>query len=206
MPLPHSMPLIVLAECNVLPHALLPLNIFEPRYREMLAHALTHDRFLCIGTAKTAGPGFDAEDDNIEPYSCAGLVRACVGQSDGTSRLILQGVRRIRFQTWIQREPFRVASIQSVDSIVKELSTAHELAQEVLAAARAKVLDSSPFSAEFDKQFGALTDPEVIADVIGYNFLPRASDRQPLLGMSLVEDRLAYLQEKLASTQTPDWS
>jgi hypothetical protein len=42
-----------------------------------------------------------------------------------------------------------------------------------------------------------LHDPEVIADVVGYNFLSRASDRQPLLGMSRVEDRLEYILNRL---------
>jgi hypothetical protein len=32
---------------------------------------------------------------------------------------------------------------------------------------------------------------------VGYNFLSRASDRQPLLGMSRVEDRLEYILNRL---------
>ena len=48
--LPDSIPVITLAQCNLLPHGLLPLFIFEPRYRNMLAHALNHDRCFCVAT------------------------------------------------------------------------------------------------------------------------------------------------------------
>ena len=52
MALPSSIPVILLGECNVFPHALLPLNIFEPRYRAMLATALQADRMIAVATLK----------------------------------------------------------------------------------------------------------------------------------------------------------
>ncbi len=203
MPLPVDIPLIVLAECNVFPHALLPLNIFEPRYRAMLDHALAHDRFFAVGTLKRAEEDEWSEaDENIDDFSCAGLIRACVGQPDGTSRLILQGVRRIRFVDWVQREPFRIARIERVPSLVRSAPCACELARRLLGAARSTLPDETPLTDQFDKQFGPLHDPEIVADVIGYNFLPRATDRQPLLGMRVVEDRLDYVLEKLSRLPT----
>jgi Lon protease-like protein len=196
---PSSIPVILLAECNVFPHALLPLNIFEPRYRAMLAEALRADRFLAVATLRVADDDqWDESDGNIDPFSCAGLLRACVGQPDGSSRLILQGVGRIQFTGWAQREPFRIATCEPVPSEVGDEGMARALAQQALARARGSLPGGSPFAAQFDKQFGSLEDPEIVADVIGYNFLSRASDRQPLLGMKRVEDRLDYIIARLA--------
>lgn len=205
MLLPSTIPVIVLAGCHVLPHALLPLNIFEPRYRAMLDHALAADRFMAVATLKDAGEGdWDESDDNIEPFSCAGLIRACVGQPDGTSRLILQGTRRIRFTGWSQREPFRVAKCAAVPSEIRNSEIANSLAQQTLERTLAGLAPDSPVTRAYEKQFGMLTDPEIIADVIGYNFLRRASDRQPLLGMTCVEDRLEYLLARLPMSPAPD--
>jgi Lon protease-like protein len=196
---PSTIPVILLAECNVFPHALLPLNIFETRYRAMLAHALQADRFMAVATLRVAGVDeWDESDANIEPFSCAGLLRACVGQPDGTSRLILQGVERIRFTGWAQREPFRIAQCEPVASTIDDVAAARALARRTLDCARSSLPAHSPFAEQFDKQFGSLTDPQVIADVIGYNFITRASDRQPLLGMEQVEDRLRYILSRLA--------
>jgi len=199
MALPSSIPVITLAECNVFPHALLPLNIFESRYRAMLAEALRTDRFLAVATLRVAGDDpWDESDGNIDSFSCAGLLRACVGQPDGSSRLILQGVGRVRLTGWAQREPFRIACCEPVPSEVGDADAARLLARRALDRARGALSGGSPFAEQFDKQFGSLEDPEIIADVIGYNFLPRASDRQPLLGMSRVEDRLEYILGRLA--------
>lgn len=197
MPLPPTIPVITLAECNVFPHSLLPLNIFEPRYRAMLAEALRTDRFMAVATLREAGDDeWDEGDGNIHEFSCAGLLRACVGQCDGTSRLIVQGFQRIRITGWAQREPFRIATIEPVTSEVKNMVSARMLARRTLDLARGALPGGSPFAEQFEKQFGALEDPEIVADVIGYNFLPRASDRQPLLGMTGVEDRLDYILQR----------
>ena len=46
--LPKHLPAIVLPLCAFLPHGLLPLHIYEERYREMLRHALLTDRIFCV--------------------------------------------------------------------------------------------------------------------------------------------------------------
>lgn len=197
---PSTIPVILLAECNVFPHALLPLNIFEPRYRAMLARALESDRFMAVATLRlTENDEWEESDEQIEPFSCVGLLRACVGQPDGTSRLILQGMNRIRFTGWAQREPFRIARCEPVPSEIGDPAAAVRLAHHTLARARATLPAQSPLATQFDKQFGPLQDPEIVADVIGYNFLTRASERQPLLGMTRVEDRLEYLLSRLVT-------
>jgi len=189
----------MLAECNVFPHALLPLNIFEPRYRAMLAEALRADRFIAVATLiGGADEEWDESDGNISPFSCAGLLRACVAQPDGTSRLILQGVGRIEFTGWIQREPFRIARCTAVPTEVRDESMARQLTAQTLARARATLPANSPIASQFDTQFGLLEDPEIVADVIGYNFLACATVRQPLLSMRCVEDRLEYILGRLA--------
>ena len=200
MKLPASIPAIVLAECNLFPHALLPLNIFEPRYRTMLAESLASDRLLCVAMMKAAhADHWDEADENLHPFSCAGLLRACVGQPDGTSRIVLQGLGRIRLVDWIQREPFRIARLEPLPSMVKSPARASELAQHALDLARGVLSTGTAFAEQFSKQFDQLHDPEIIADVIGYNFLPCASERQPLLGMTIVEERLDYIVARLGS-------
>jgi Lon protease-like protein len=208
MSLPKTIPLIVLPDCTLFPHALLPLYIFEPRYRAMLNEALRRDRFFSVGTLNSgcADPALATmiSDDDIHPYSCAGIVRACVGGRDGTSRLILQGISRIRFTGWVQREPFRIARIEPVPSITCNRRAANRLVQQVISIARDFGHSDPAFVGQFDKQVGQLTDPEIIADVIGYNFLPRTADKLPLLGMPDVSDRLGYLLERLHGLQARD--
>jgi Uncharacterized protein, similar to the N-terminal domain of Lon protease len=85
MPLPGAI---------LFPHALLPLYIFEPRYRQMLTHALAHERMFCVALLRPERTEWKDEDDFFD-VATIGLIRACVGRGDGTSNLILQGLQRV---------------------------------------------------------------------------------------------------------------
>lgn len=92
--LPDRLPMMVLP-CTLFPHCLMPLFIFEPRYREMLKLVLETERFFCIGNSD---PDADPDDDerSVAAISTAGMIRACVTHDDGTSHLLLLGTQRIR--------------------------------------------------------------------------------------------------------------
>ena len=50
--LPDQVPVMPLPGALLFPHALLPLHIFEPRYQEMLEHALSEHRMFCVALVK----------------------------------------------------------------------------------------------------------------------------------------------------------
>src|SRR3989440_13042340 len=113
--LPKHLPVMPLPGAVLFPHALLPLYIFEPRYRNMLEHALRHHRMFCVTLIKPSCPDWHAPEDFFH-LATVGLIRACVGRSDGTSNLILQGLQRVRFASFEQKTPFPIAKIDIVTS------------------------------------------------------------------------------------------
>ena len=190
--LPNKIPIITLAQCNLLPHGLLPLYIFEPRYRQMLEDALKHDRFFCVAT-RIQGSEVADDDDAVFQASTAGLIRACVKQDDGTSHVVLQGVQRIRFLEYLQREPYRVARIEPIVSVDGEASGSAALCDQLLSALPAGVDES------FVERLKEMKSPEMVADVVGFNLIQDAYERQPLVGMENVQERLQYLLKVFAS-------
>ena len=124
--LPGQIPVMVLPNTLLFPNSLLPLYIFEKRYREMLAHCLERSRMFCIAQIK---PGLSdaTEDDDFFHVAGLGLIRACIGNQDGTSHLMLQGLARVRLTNFIQHEPFRVAQIQELESRGGDLVEAEAL-------------------------------------------------------------------------------
>ena len=91
--LPDEVPVMPLPGAVLFPHALLPLYIFEPRYRKMLEHALQRDRMFSVTLIKPSCPEWHAPEDFFH-FATVGLIRACVGRDDGTSNLVLQGLHR----------------------------------------------------------------------------------------------------------------
>ncbi|MDA0814937.1 MAG: LON peptidase substrate-binding domain-containing protein [Verrucomicrobia bacterium] len=193
MTLPESVPLITLGQCNLFPHGLLPLYIFEPQYREMVGYALEHSRIMCVSTRLPAGDQDD--DDAVFPYSTAGLIRACVRGEDGTSNLILQGLQRVRFGDWVQKEPFRIVNIEPIPSLNPQPERAVDLQRRLKDA----IAKSNIGNAQMLQQLDETASPEVLVDVVGYHLIPDPYARQPLLEMDDVCDRLEFLLRAFAS-------
>ena len=113
--LPEEAPVMPLPGAILFPHALLPLYIFEPRYRQMLTHALAHERMFCVALLRPERTEWKDEDDFFD-VATIGLIRACVGRGDGTSNLILQGLQRVRLIHFLQLHPFPIAEIDALKS------------------------------------------------------------------------------------------
>src|SRR5436305_14554721 len=129
--LPKQVPVMPLPGAVLFPHALLPLYIFEPRYRNMLELALKQHRMFCVTLIKPSCPDWHAPEDFFH-LATVGLIRACVGRGDGTSNLILQGLQRVRFASFVQETPFPIARIDAVDLRVATTVETEALGAKVL--------------------------------------------------------------------------
>jgi Lon protease-like protein len=182
-------PVMVLPRCSLLPHGLLPLFIFEHRYRQMLSHALHNERFFCVGMH--SGHEDDDSDDAIHGHSTAALVRACVHHEDGTSHVILQGVQRVRFTGWHQRAPFRMARIEKVVTVISDPDEIPGLRRKVLT--RVCRLVSGRDATVLKEKMCRLTDTEIFADFVTANFVRDPAQCQQTLAMCDLNERLRYL-------------
>ena len=212
--IPATLPVMALAECTLFPHCLLPLFIFEPRYRAMLNHALETERMFCIGTVRSGmDPDGPEAESAIHQVSTAGMIRACVGQPDGTSHLILQGLRRIRLTGWQQTEPFRIARIEVFEDraspsmgSVDETDTPDPADDPDLLAADLLELTTTqgPLSPALAEQLSEIEDPAATADVIAYNLIRDPGLKQQILEMphllSRLRSLLAYCSERIGES------
>lgn len=94
---PEVLPIFPLARTVLLPGEVLPLHIFEPRYRAMVREALSAHRM--IGMVRIL-PGYEAEVDDgappVQPVGCAGLIAQHQELDDGRYLIWLVGVERFR--------------------------------------------------------------------------------------------------------------
>ena len=95
--IPKEVPVMTLSQTVLFPQAMMPLFIFEPRYREMLSNVLEEDRIFAVAALD------DREEDSetLEtPCNIAGVgvIRACKQHPNGTSNLILQGLARVEIE------------------------------------------------------------------------------------------------------------
>ena len=170
--LPPNVPVMVLPGAMLFPQALLPLYIFEPRYRAMLAYCLQGDRMSCVAMMKP-GVGEATRPEHFFEIAGCGLVRACVGKDDGTSNLILQGLARVRFTGFVQEKPFRIAVIEPVASEDAETIEAEALGAKVLELCNQFKERGEQLPGQLDQFLSHLTNLEMLADLVAHYFRER---------------------------------
>ena len=78
------------------PHAMLPLHIFEPRYRQMTADALADDRLIAMVKIEDQADWGKEVDPAIEQVACLGKIVDHQELDQGRYNLLLVGMRRVR--------------------------------------------------------------------------------------------------------------
>lgn len=197
--LPDEVPVMPLPGALLFPHALLPLHIFEPRYRQMLECALREHRVFSVALLKPQRTDWKSARDFFH-IAGAGLIRACVGRPDGTSNLILQGLHRVRFTAFVQESPFPIAEIEPLESESSETVEAEALGAKVIELYSQLKTAGRHLPEKVEKYLSHLTDMEMLADLMAATFITDPMRRQQLLEELSVQQRLRlviqYLREE----------
>ena len=90
------LPLFPLPNVVLFPNVFLPLHIFEPRYREMVADALAGDRLIGMVLLR---PGWEHDYEGrppVYPIGCSGVITHVERLPDGRYNIVLRGLERFR--------------------------------------------------------------------------------------------------------------
>jgi Lon protease-like protein len=196
--IPTEVPVMALPNAVLFPHSLLPLHIFEPRYRDLLAHSLDGDRMFSVALMKKGIDEAVAVDD-LCPVAGVGLIRACVGNENGTSNLVLQGLARVRLVDWMPEKSFRVAKIELVKSNPGNLVEADALSEKVKEFCTRIEEIGVPLPPNLMDHLRQIDSPEILSDVVAAAFVGEPFQRQKLLEAYEVCERLRLLIQFLRS-------
>lgn len=100
--LPREMPIFPLAGAVVMPGVQLPLNIFEPRYLNMVTDSLASSHL--IGMIQPTSETMMEETPAIHRVGCAGRITSYSETSDGRIILVLTGVCRFQVSKELEEQ------------------------------------------------------------------------------------------------------
>jgi Lon protease-like protein len=106
------LPLFPLPTVVLFPNVFLPLHIFEPRYREMVADAVASDRMIGMVLLR---PGWERDYEGRPPVyaiGCSGVVTHVERLADGRYNLVLRGLERFRILEENHDRSYRRAAIE----------------------------------------------------------------------------------------------
>lgn len=196
--LPDAVPVMTLPNTAFFPQALMPLRIFEPRYRQMLRDVLATNRLFAIAGLK-AEPG-DPSDAFEPPHRVAtvGIVRACQKNDDGTSHLLLQGLCRVEVVSILRDEPYRQIQVRALASQPGATNDENQaLRRELARLLNVKRKLAAAPTDEIASFLKTVEDPEAFVDIAAFSLCEDARLKQTLLETLDVHRRLELFRRGL---------
>lgn len=118
MTIPEELPAMILPGTVLLPKTIMPLRIFEEKYRAMLADSLGGDRIFAVASGLPAGEPLakPASKAAASQIATVGLIRMSSQNPDGTSQLMLEGTERIRVEEVTQEHPYPILRVSKLNT------------------------------------------------------------------------------------------
>jgi ATP-dependent Lon protease len=188
----EAMPIFPLPGVVLLPRAILPLHIFEPRYRKLVADAMGGHRCMAMAFTRSGG-----DNPAIAPVAGAGIIVRYEPMSDGRSNLLLHGRARVLLEELPFEPPYRRARAR----ILRETGGAVADAQRaaLIAAATAFVAAARRDDVEVDFELPEGADAAASADLCAHHLLLDAHARQRVLEELDVGARVLLVTGELAA-------
>ena len=194
-----AVPLFPLPNVVLFPQAVLPLHIFEERFKTMIADALGGQRQIAMALL---GGGWELNyhgRPSIDPVVCVGTILIHEKLADGRYNILLQGHTRARVVREFKDKPYRVAELAPLaESPASESELAGQRQRLI------EILDDPRLLATgIGRKFRQLLDSPIptaqVADLIAFNFLDDVSVKQSLLSDGDVHRRVARLLDAFLS-------
>ncbi len=188
--IPEKLPIMALPGTCLFPGGRIPLHIFESKYRDMLKDVLSGDRMFCIGNLEQSGTELD-DNNNISPFTTAGLLRACVLNHDGTANLILEGVKRVKILSIENNKPYKVGKVQIVETTVNNYERVQSDNDKLKSILKRNYFEYSNSDQEMqlNQILQNLKSPEDTINFAAQHFITHQAILQKLLSLASLDDQ-----------------
>lgn len=202
----NPMPIFPLDSVSLLPQQILPLHIFEPRYRQMIEHVL--DGPGQIAMAVFSGESWKQQYHGlppVRPYVCVGQIAQHERLSDGRYNLLLQGVCRARIRQEFPPSDdrlYRLAMLAPTRDVPVEedsLSARRDALESMLSSEPLSRLSASEPILEYvrNEDVPATT----VFELLGFALLHDTEQRYRLLSEPDPSARAGIIERELTSLQ-----
>ncbi|HEY2542435.1 MAG TPA: endopeptidase La [Gaiellaceae bacterium] len=187
--LPPALPVLPLKDTVVFPASMTPLAIGQDRSIALVDDVLAGDRLLALvtvanGEAET--PGWD----DVYRVGTAAIVHKMIRVPDGTLRVLVQGLRRVRVDERVQDDPYLLAEVTEQPDLVEQSKELEALTRNVQMLF-GRIIGLVPYLPE-ELQIAAanVDDPSALCSLVASTIRLKTEEKQRLLELVDVSERL----------------
>jgi uncharacterized protein len=196
-----SVPLFPLPNVVLFPRAVLPLHIFEERYKAMTADALAGDRQVAMALLKSGWEKNYYHRPVIEPIVCVGTILSHERLPDGKYNFLLQGHTRARIVEEVGDGPYRTALLEPLaETNALEIDLGEERRQ-LDRLFRAGLLGGTPIGRQLRRLLAGTVRTGDVADLVAFNYIEDVALKQSLLEERDVRRRVRRVIQSIEASQ-----
>ncbi|HEY2072505.1 MAG TPA: endopeptidase La, partial [Gaiellaceae bacterium] len=187
--LPRTLPILPLKDTVVFPASMTPLAIGQDRSIALVDDVLGDDRLLALVAVENddaEAPGWD----DVYRVGTAAIVHKMIRVPDGTLRVLVQGLRRVRVERQVQDDPYLVAELSEQPDVVEESKEVEALTRNVQTLF-GRIIGLVPYLPE-ELQMAAtnVDDPSALCSLVASTIRLKTEEKQQLLELVDVGERL----------------
>jgi ATP-dependent Lon protease len=194
---PGELPILPLRGTVLYPDLILPIMVGRKKSVKLIDDAMDADRIIGVVTQKRSEIE-DPKETDLYTVGVAALILRMIRELDGSQRVIVQGVSRIRIKEYLQKEPYFRARADSIDEEALSQGVEIEALMMNLKNLFQRAVELAPYlTAELGTMVGNIKSPSILADLIASNLNLSTSEKQSILETFDVRERLTKVHLSL---------
>ena len=185
----QRLPVLPLKETVVFPESMTPLAVGQERSVKLIDDVVSGERLLALFTVRDSEAETPGWEDVYEVGTVA-VVHKMIKVPDGTLRILVQGVERVRLVRPVEDEPYLVGELEDAPDVLDDSPEVEALTRNVQQQF-GQIIGMTPYLPE-ELQLAAanVEDPGALTHLVASTLRLRTEERQELLETTDVGERL----------------
>ena len=189
MDVKSSLPLLPLRDIVVFPSMVIPLFVVRDKSISALNEVMKNDKKIILVTQKNSEID-DPKKSDIFMYGCEGSILQLLKLPDGTVKVLVEGIRRVKILNFADNEKFINCDFTNHNDVIDKNEDLYPLAFTALRRLEKLTSINKKISNETIKTIKDLKDPSIIADNIASHINATISEKQQIFETADVKKRL----------------
>jgi ATP-dependent Lon protease len=196
--LPKTLPILPVQGLVLYPHVVLPVAVTEERDVQLVNDVVVGNRLMVMATVKEGSEKSTPSPEDLYEVGCAVTVLKMMKFPDDSTRILVQGLSRVRIGVYTSVDPYLKATVARLETTVTDNIETKALARAVMEQFQ-KLIDYSPhLPDELKLAILNIDDLSRLADVVFATLSLTIPQRQEALEILNVADRLRKVNEHLS--------